>query len=78
MKNQMKQYGVYLMNEAQGRGTDIQTNDEINSNGGSFLIIADVLTKRSEELLIGRVGRLNTEGKWQRILYELGTKDSTE
>lgn len=66
------------MNEAQGRGTDIQTNDEINSNGGSFLIIGDVFTKRSEEQIIGRVGRLNTKGKWQRILYEHGTKDSAE
>jgi hypothetical protein len=37
------------MNESQGRGTDIQTNDEIESNGGSYLIIADVFSKRSEE-----------------------------
>ena len=52
------------MNEAQGRGTDMQTNDEINSNEGSFIIIGDVFTKRSEEKIIGRVGRLKTKGKW--------------
>lgn len=66
------------MTEAQGRGTDIQTNDEIDSNGGSYLIIADVFTTRSEEQIRGRVGRLNTNGKWQRILYEQGIKDSAE
>ncbi|CDW82389.1 UNKNOWN [Stylonychia lemnae] len=78
MRNQLKQFGVYLMNESQGRGTDIQTNDEIESNGGSYLIIADVFSKRSEEQIIGRVGRLNTKGKWQRILYQQGIKDSAE
>ncbi len=76
MKNEKKQYGIYLMNEAQGRGTDIPTNDEIESNGGSFLMILDVFSKRSEEQIKGRIGRLNTKGKWQRVLYSQGSKDS--
>jgi hypothetical protein len=64
MRNANKNYGIYLLNEAHGRGTDIQTNDEIDSNGGSFLIIAEVFSKRSEEQIIGRIGRLNTKGRW--------------
>lgn len=69
MRNAKQMYGVYLLNEAHGRGTDIQTNDEINSTGGSYLIIADIFSKRSEEQIIGRIGRLNTRGQWKRVLY---------
>lgn len=43
-----------------------------------MIIIADVLSKRSEEQSIGRVGRLNKKGKWQRLLYEQGIKDSVQ
>jgi hypothetical protein len=42
-------YGVYLLNESLAVGTDIPTNADIDRHGGSFLIIADVLSKCVEE-----------------------------
>jgi hypothetical protein len=42
MRDQNKNYGVYLLSEAQGRGTDIKSNTEIELNGGNYLILADI------------------------------------
>lgn len=49
MKNVKGHYGLYLLNELQGRGTDLLTKDCIESCGGLYLIIADVFSARSEE-----------------------------
>ncbi|KEJ82837.1 hypothetical protein OXYTRIMIC_444 [Oxytricha trifallax] len=61
-KNIEGQFGVFLMNEQQGRGTDFKTSHEIDFNGGLFLIVGDVFSSRSLDQIIGRVGRLNKKG----------------
>lgn len=48
-KDKYGNYGVYLLNESLAVGTDIPTNSDIDRQGGSFLIIAEVLPKRTEE-----------------------------
>jgi hypothetical protein len=46
-KNKDGNYGVYLLSEAQGRGTDMPTNGDIEANGGNFVTMLDVLSFRS-------------------------------
>lgn len=48
-KDLNKNYGVYLLCESQGRGTDLQTNIDIEFRGGNYLILADVFGLRSQE-----------------------------
>jgi hypothetical protein len=42
-------YGVYLLNETLAIGTDIPNSIEIDQQGGSLLILADIFAKRIEE-----------------------------
>lgn len=49
MRNNQNQYAIYMLSETLGRGTDILTNEDIESNGGNFLLISDVFSKRSED-----------------------------
>jgi hypothetical protein len=54
------------------------TNNEIEANGGNYLIIADLLSKREELQVIGRIGRLGARGKWHYVLYEHGCVDNPD
>ena len=65
---------MYLLNEQLGRGTDFPITKDIDSNGGNYLILADIFSKRQEEQLIGRVGRLNNNGAYRYIVYRHGEK----
>ncbi|KEJ82814.1 Protein translocase subunit secA [Oxytricha trifallax] len=62
LKNQCGRYGVFVLSEQQGRGTDLKSSQEIEANGGLYLIVADVFTKRSHEQILGRVARLENKG----------------
>ncbi|KEJ82485.1 Protein translocase subunit SecA [Oxytricha trifallax] len=77
-KNGEGQYGVFLLNEQQGRGTDLKTNHEIEFNGGLFLIVSDVFSTRSTQQIIGRVGRLHRKGTYRQIIYKQGFKETIE
>lgn len=55
-------YGIYIVNEEIGRGTDFPTSFDIEKNGGIFLIIADVFGSRATEQIKGRVGRMQNKG----------------
>jgi hypothetical protein len=41
-------------------GTDIPNNTEIDRQGGSLLILAEIFAKRIEDQAQGRVGRFNS------------------
>ena len=61
-------YGVYLIDERLGRGTDFPTSPEIEASGGVLAIITNVYGSRVEQQMIARVGRLQHKGQWTRIL----------
>jgi len=67
-------YGVYLLPEFLGRGTDFRSTQAIESNGGNYLIVGDVFSSRSLEQIIGRVGRLGKRGRWHHFLIDKSTQ----
>ncbi|KEJ82417.1 hypothetical protein OXYTRIMIC_509 [Oxytricha trifallax] len=78
MKNTNKRFGVYLLSEVQGRGTDLQSSREIEQSGGIYLIIADIFARRSTSQIIGRVGRLENKGQWRQLIWQGGSLDTIE
>ncbi|KEJ82507.1 Protein translocase subunit SecA [Oxytricha trifallax] len=63
IQNTNKRYGVFLLSEIQGRGTDFHSSREIEDNGGIYLIVADIFSKKSTQQIVGRVGRLENKGQ---------------
>jgi len=55
-------YGVFLIDEKLGRGTDFPTSYEIEANGGIFEITDKVYSSKTEEQIIARVARLKNKG----------------
>ncbi|KEJ83066.1 Helicase conserved C-terminal domain containing protein [Oxytricha trifallax] len=77
-KNNDDQFGVFLLNEQQGRGTDLKTTHEIQFNGGLFLIVADIFSLRSTEQILGRIGRLHRKGTYKQVIYKQGSKETAD
>ncbi|KEJ82780.1 Protein translocase subunit secA [Oxytricha trifallax] len=78
VRNSKKRFGVLLLTDMQGRGTDLQTSKEIEDSGGLYLIICDVFSKRSTQQIIGRVARLENKGQWRHVLLISGSQDTVE
>ncbi|KEJ82377.1 hypothetical protein OXYTRIMIC_535 [Oxytricha trifallax] len=78
IQNTNKRYGVFLLSEIQGRGTDFHSSREIEDNGGIYLIIADIFSKKSTQQIVGRVGRLENKGQWRHVLWMRGSQDTVE
>ena len=55
-------YGIFLIDERLGRGTDFTTTPEIESNGGVYEIISKVYSSKVEQQIIARVTRLQNKG----------------
>ena len=47
----------------------MKSSEEIERNGGNSLIITDVFSRRSEQQVIYRTGRLNNRGSWRYQLF---------
>jgi hypothetical protein len=77
-KYQDQRYAIYLLSEQQGRGTDLKTCQDIEFSGGNYLVISDVFSKRSQEQIIGRVGRLKNKGSYRNIIYIQGSKETVD
>lgn len=58
-------YGIYVISEGLGRGTDFTSSNEIESRGGIYLLIASVFNSSTTEQIKGRVGRLMFRGQVQ-------------
>jgi hypothetical protein len=56
----------------------LKTSEEIERNGGNYLIITDVFSRRSEQQVINRTGRLNNRGSWRYQLCVIGSLDSVK
>ena len=56
----------------------MKTSEEIERNGGNSLIIADVFSRRSEQQVINRTGRLNNSGSWHYQLFVPRSLDSVK
>ncbi|KEJ83129.1 preprotein translocase subunit SecA [Oxytricha trifallax] len=78
IQNSNKRYSVLLLTEIQGRGTDLPATKEIEDNGGLYLIISDVFSKRQTEQIIGRVGRLENKGQYRHMILISGSQDTVE
>ena len=78
LKNSRGHYGVFLISEAQGRGTDFKSTQEIENAGGNCLILGDTFSQRAEDQIKGRVGRLDKKGQWFYFLAEGNERKSVE
>ncbi|KEJ82723.1 hypothetical protein OXYTRIMIC_229 [Oxytricha trifallax] len=78
IKNTNKRYAVFLLSEVQGRGTDFHSSREIEDNGGIYLLICDIFSKKSTQQIIGRVGRLENKGQWKHVLWQACCLDTVE
>ena len=56
----------------------MKTNEKIERNGGNYLIITDVFSRRSEQQVINRTGRLNNRGSWRYQLFVPRSLDSVK
>jgi len=56
----------------------LKTSEEIERNGGNNLIITDVFSRRSEQQVINRTGRLNNRGSWRYQLFVPRSLDSVK
>jgi hypothetical protein len=56
----------------------LKTSEEIERNGGNSLIITDVFSRRSEQQVINRTGRLNNRGSWRYQLFVPRSSDSVK
>ena len=56
----------------------MKTSEEIERNGGNNLIITDVFSRRSEQQVINRTGRLNNRGSWRYQLFVPRSLDSVK
>jgi hypothetical protein len=50
------------MSDHLGRGTDFLSSNEIENNGGIFLLMGNIFSSIITEQIKGRVGRLNNKG----------------
>ena len=51
----------------------MKTSEEIERNGGNSLIVTDLFSRRSEQQVINRTGRLNNRGTWRYQLFAPGS-----
>ena len=56
----------------------MKTSEEIERNGGNSLLITDVFSRRSEQQVINRTGRLNNRGSWRYQLFVPGSLQSVK
>ena len=56
----------------------MKTSEEIERNGGNSLFIIDVFSRRSEQQVINRTGRLNNRGSWCYQLFVPRSLDSVK